>query len=47
MKFGGKVLATIKEAKMFDVKNDNTLCQDAINKEMADSRIAFEVLEEG
>ena len=47
MKFGVKVPANVKEARMFDTENDNTLWQDAINKEMADSRIAFEVLEEG
>ena len=47
MKFGIKVPATVEEARLFDAENGNTLWQDAINKEMANSRIAFEVFEEG
>ena len=47
MKFGVMVLTTVEAAMMFDAENGDTLWQDAINKEMANSRIAFEVLEEG
>ena len=46
MKFDVTVPATVKEARMFDAENSDTLWQDAINKEMTNSRIAFEVLEE-
>ena len=46
MKFGIKVPATVEEAVTFDTENGGTLWQDAINKEMSNSRIAFEVLEE-
>ena len=47
MKFGIKNPATVEEAMMFDAENGDTLWQDAINKVMANIRIAFEVLEEG
>ena len=47
MKCGIEVPATVEEARMFDAENGETLWQDAIDKEMANSRIAFEVLEEG
>ena len=47
MKFGIKVPASVEEARLFDAESGNTLWQDAINKEMANSRIAFEVLGEG
>ena len=47
MKFGIKVPATVEEARLFDAENGDTIWQDAINKEIANSRIAFEVLEEG
>ena len=47
MKYGIKVPATVEEARLFGAENGDTLWQDAINKEMANSRIAFEVLEEG
>ena len=47
MKFGIKVSATVEEARMFDAENGDTLWQDAISKEMANSRIALEVLKEG
>ena len=47
MEFGIKVPATVKEDRMFDAQNGDTVWQDAIYKEMANSRIAFEVLEEG
>ena len=47
MKFGVKVPTTLEEAMMFDAENGDMLWQDAINKEMANSIIAFEVFEEG
>ena len=47
MKFGIKVPTTVEESIMFDSENCDTLWKVAINKEMVNSRIAFEVLEEG
>ena len=47
IKYGIKVPATVEETRLFDTENGDALWQDAINKEMANSRISFEVLEEG
>ena len=47
MKFEIKVPATVEEARLFDADNGDKLWQDTIHKEMANSRIAFKVLEEG
>ena len=44
MKFGIKGPANVEEARLFDAENGDTLWHDAINKEMANSRIAFIVL---
>ena len=46
MKFGTNAPATEEEAVTFDTENGDNLWQDAINKEIANSKIAFEVLEE-
>jgi hypothetical protein len=42
-KFGVKIPKTVKEAKLFDRENGNTLWWDAICKEMKNVRPAFEV----
>jgi hypothetical protein len=42
-KFGVKIPKTVKEAKLFDEENGNTLWWDAICKEMKNVRPAFEV----
>ena len=44
MKFGIRVPTTVEEAMQLDHKNGNTLWHDAIEKEMKNSRIAFELL---
>ena len=44
MKFGVEVLTTVPEAVALDKKNGNTLWQDAIKKEMKNSRMAFHFL---
>ena len=44
MKFGITVPGTVEEALSLDQKNGNTLWHDAIEKEMKNSRIAFELL---
>ena len=43
-KFGIEVPRTVEEALALDRKNNNTLWQDAITKEMKNSRCAFELL---
>ena len=43
----GSKFQQLWKTRLFDAEIDNTLWQDAINKEMANCRIAFEVLEEG
>lgn len=47
MKFGIDIPGTVKQALDLDEKNGNTLWQDAIEKEMKNSRIAFKLLERG
>ena len=47
MKFGIVIPNTVEEAYALDAKNGNTFWKDAIDKEMTDSRGAFEVLEDG
>jgi hypothetical protein len=42
-KFGVKIPKTVKEAKLFDKENGNTLWWDATCKEMKNVRPAFEV----
>ena len=46
LKYGIAVPRTLDEAKRMDRDNGNTLWADAINKEMANVRVAFEILEE-
>jgi hypothetical protein len=46
-KFGVKIPKTVKEAKLFDEENGNTLWWDAICKEMKNVRPAFEVWDKG
>ena len=45
MKFGIEVPGTVEEAIHLDKQNGNTLWQDAIRKEMVNSRIAFKLME--
>jgi hypothetical protein len=47
MKFGIEIPGTVEQAKKLDAANGNTLWQDAITKEMKNSRIAFKLLETG
>ena len=47
MKFGIDVPGTVEQALALDTANGNTLWFDAINKEMVNSRIAFNLLERG
>ena len=47
MKFGIEVPSTALEAKQLDDKNGNTLWQDAIAKEMKNSKMAFKLLDDG
>lgn len=44
-KFGIEVPQTVEDSKLLDIANGNTLWQDAITKEMTNSRIAFKLLE--
>ena len=44
MKFGIKIPYTVEEALKFDQENGNNLWQEAIEKEMKNSQIAFEIL---
>ena len=46
-KFGLKLLKTVSEAYAIDKKNGNTLWQDAIQKEMENVKIAFQITSEG
>ena len=45
MKFGVLIPSTVEEAYEFDKRNNNTLWQDAIKKEMENNRVAFEKLD--
>ena len=45
IKFGVKVPSTVEEALHLDIENGNKLWQEAIAKEMTNSRVAFQVLE--
>ena len=47
MKFGIMVPGSVEEAIKLDKDNGNTLWQDAIRKEMTNSRHAFKLLERG
>ena len=44
-KHGTKIPRSVEEAKRFDEENDNTFWTDAINKEMCNVGIAFNILE--
>ena len=44
-KFGIKIPRTIQEAYALDAANGNTLWRDAINKEMENLKVAFDILE--
>ena len=46
-KFGTRIPKTVEEAIELDRQNGNTLWQDAINKEMNNVRIAFQLCENG
>ena len=46
-KFGIKIPRSIKEAKIFDDENGNTLWQDAYAKEMYNVGVAFKILNDG
>ena len=47
IKFGVKAPSTVDEAIQLDKENKNTLCIDAINKELKNVLVAFKLLEEG
>ena len=47
MKFGIDIPGTVEQAIKLDTANGNTLWQDAIKKEMINSRVAFKLLEKG
>ena len=47
MKFGVMIPSSVQEALELDKQNGNTLWADAIEKEMANNRIAFELLPRG
>ena len=46
-KYGVEIPSTIEEAFAIDTKNGNTFWRDAINKEMANLKVAFDILPEG
>ena len=46
-KYGIEVPRTVKEAYLIDERNGNTLWRDAINKEMNNLKVAFDILPEG
>ena len=46
-KYGIEVPRTIEEAKRIDAQNNNRFWQNAIDKEMANVKVAFEILENG
>ena len=39
------VLFSSEEAYSLDIKNGNTLCRDALDKEMSNLRVAFDILD--
>ena len=45
IKFGIEVPSTVEEALRLDLENGDKLWQEAIGKEMANSRVAFQILE--
>ena len=46
-KYGIAVPRTIEEAKQIDALNNNRFCQNAIDKEMSNVKVAFEILDDG
>ena len=46
-KYGVELPTSIDEARRLDLKNGNTLWMDAINKEMENLKVAFDILEDG
>ena len=46
-KYGVEVPSTVEEAYLFDKKNGNTFWRDAINKEMKNVIVAFDILDSG
>ena len=45
-KYGVEIPRTVKEVKLLDDKNGNTLWHDAINKEMENLKVAFNIIHE-
>ena len=45
-KYGVEIPCNIKEAYALDVKNDNILWRDAINKEMKNLKVAFDIMDD-
>ena len=46
-KYGVELPTTVKQAQALDEKNGNTFWTDAINKEMENLKVAFDILDEG
>ena len=46
-KYGVELPTSVDEARRLDLKNGNTLWMDAINKEMENLKVAFDILEDG
>ena len=46
-KHGVELPTSVAHAKKLDEKNGNTLWMDAINREMENLRVAFDILEDG
>ena len=46
-KYGIEIPQSIEEAKRIDIKNGNRMWQDAIDKEMTNVAVAFEILPKG
>lgn len=46
VKFGVKVPSSIEESEKFDLENGNHLWRDAINKEIANVKVAFQLLDD-
>ena len=46
-KFGIELAKTVDQALALNAKNGNSICADAISKEMENVRVAFEVLPDG
>ena len=44
-KYGIEIPRTVKEAYILDAKNGNTIWRDAINKEMENLKVAFDIIE--